>query len=505
MSRPYGPIPGPMPEAEMTNMCAITNDPDKDAAVYPNVDDKTELRVGDVVFFTATLVKEDKTTAIYSLPGTIVDKGEGKLAVRPCSTKLWELGWKKITEVMVDDADIRFVAKAEDLDDDQLISTHWENPVTEVAISCVDDLIKSDKNFKKYMGGYGRLKKDGSPHPSFKTPRCEFLCAVMEKMGNNMTLNDWRKQRPSNTDPPEVEAFEKWIDSNYISLVLAEKTSSITDETEKTKYKKEVSPTTKTTTKYMTMLMNIMIADCGPMPPNNTVTGGTNGGQDMKDILAAIKDLTMKLDNLQGSVDAMATQLQVRDTTNPPPKVATAAGAGVKKTEIVAKVVEVPGAQHECAYHVMSVVKAINDGTIAPAGPPVFSNTAVDAAKKSTLIWAKAAHRQDPKQTEAVLGFKIEKLYTQVLEQEQGEKTWAGEYHFILNAPEHPDVELKLKTFRNGKVATISTRQANLPPAKLVMFARWRPGHYEIIGAGNAGQTQTRLHAERGTGGRSCS
>ena len=466
----------------MAKMCAITNDPDKDSPVYPYVDDKAELKTGDIVFVTATLVHKNKTTADYSLPGTIFNKGEGQLAVRLCPTTLWESGWEEIKEVMVRDADIRMVANAEDPDDDQLICTHWEDSIGEVSSSCVEDLMK-EKNFKKWMGG-------ATPN---KTKR-EFLCAVIEKMGNSLTINEWQQRRPQSSDPVAKDTtFEKWIDSNYISPVIDEKTSNMTKEEEKTGYKKEVGNGIKTTAKYIAMLMDIMVGEHGPMAPKDPDTGEMNGGQDIKDILATVKDLAMKLETMQGSVNAMAVQLKVRDATNPPPDLTPAAGAGAKEVELVAKVVEVPGVQHECAYHVMSVVKAVNDGTTAPAGPPVFSNAAVDAAKKSTMVRARTAHEQDPKHTEAVLGFEIGKLYHQVLEKEQGEKTWAGEYHFVLHAPEHPEVELKLKTFRQGKLATMSTRQANLPPAKLVMFARWRPGHYEIIGVGTTEQASPKL------------
>ena len=55
-----------------------------------------------------------------------------------------------------------------------------------------------------------------------------------------------------------------------------------------------------------------------------------------------------------------------------------------------------------------------------------------------------------------------------------------------MHAVEHPNVELKLKTFREGKLATISTRQEHLPPASLVMFANWRPGHFDLMGVEHA-------------------
>ena len=282
-----------MLESEMASMCAITIDPDKDAAVYPNVEDKAELRVGDVVFFTATLVNVDNTTAVYSLPGTIFDKGEGKLAVRPCPTKLWEIGWTEITEVMVGDTDIRFVTSVDDLDDDQLIRSHWVDPIDEVAVSCVNDLIKADKNFKTYLDGYIKRKKNGPPDP-----KCEFLCAVIEKMASSMTINEWREQRPSNRNSHSPETFESWIENNYTTPVIAEKTSSMTEEKERLNYKKKVSPTIKATAKYLAMLMNIMISACGPVAPKDPETGGVNGGQDIKEILASVKDLAMKLETM---------------------------------------------------------------------------------------------------------------------------------------------------------------------------------------------------------------
>jgi hypothetical protein len=100
------------------------------------------------------------------------------------------------------------------------------------------------------------------------------------------------------------------------------------------------------------------------------------------------------------------------------------------------------------------------------------------------------SYEKDTEQFEALVGFKIVELYGQVLETAQSKKTWATEMHFCLHANEHPEVELKLKTFRDGKLATMSTRQEHLPPAKLTMFARWRPGHFELIGIKGKGSVK---------------
>lgn len=150
MSKPHGPVPGPLVEEEMAKMRAITM-ADDDDAVYPDVNDIKELKVGTVVFVTVTLSQASDATVKmeYALPGiTHIDEG-GKLSIKPCPTKLWDQGWEEIKMVTFQDATrVRFCSRVEELGDDQLIFHFFEDDIGEVVESCGDKLLKDSPGFK---------------------------------------------------------------------------------------------------------------------------------------------------------------------------------------------------------------------------------------------------------------------------------------------------------------------------------------------------------------------
>ena len=85
MTRPTGPIPGPMTVEALSEMCSITRT-EGDIPVYPTVDDKHELQVGDVVFAEVKLEKKEPPGEVITMamPGVIYTEAEHKLAI-----KLW--------------------------------------------------------------------------------------------------------------------------------------------------------------------------------------------------------------------------------------------------------------------------------------------------------------------------------------------------------------------------------------------------------------------------------
>ena len=487
MARPNVPISGPVPEEEMLRMLAITRVGDDDDPVFPDVDDKKELKVGAVVFVTVYLTKpnsEEKTQ--FALPGIVHDEGEGMLAVRPLPTKLWEQGWAEVKSVPVEDASlIRFCSFVKELNDDQLIADHYEDGIGEVIESCGEDLLLKDKAFKQWMGGKAK-------NPNFKLDRWQFLRAVAERMATELSITAWKLRRPPSFDTKKDVPIEeaKWFDTEFIAPVLADKCSSMTDEAEKTKFKAAVTPNATATAKYLTMLMDILSSEDGPSPAvKKKAGGGSDCSSEVDELAGQVKELKETISILTGAVNAIATHLKIRAATDDGPKADAAndddakdADAYPADAEPEAEIVDISGDEHECAYHAMSVAKAVNDGTMQPSGKPTFSDDAVDAARLAVTMHAKRASEADPEGFKALLGFTVQELWQQVMAPTQDEKTWPGEHHFVLHAPEHPDVHLKIKAFREGKLITWPTRQENLPQAKMVMFAHWRPGHFDLIG-----------------------
>jgi hypothetical protein len=158
MARPHGPVPGPMPEEDMAKMCDTAPAGDDDDAVYPDVDDILELKVGTIVFVTVKLTKASDANELevmdYALPGMTYTDVEGKLAVKPYPTKLWAQGWTEIENVRCEDAiRLRFCSRAEEMDEDQLIIHFYEDDIGEVVESCGDAMLKDSTNFKRWMGG----------------------------------------------------------------------------------------------------------------------------------------------------------------------------------------------------------------------------------------------------------------------------------------------------------------------------------------------------------------
>ena len=477
-----------MPEEEMARMCAVTTTED-DEPIYPDVDDLGELKVGAVVFVTVNLTKtaDPNDTMDYALPGIIYSEEVGKLAVRPCPTKLWTQGWEEVKMVaVVRSTRLRFCSTVDELDDDQLIMHFYEDDIGVAAELCGDRLLKDNQNFKKWMGGFRTANK-------FKTQRWKFLLLVAENMGSTLSISEWRKKRPSNLDEKDAgkDPLVAWIDTEFITPALAEETSAMETEEDKKKYKTEVSPKIQTTVNYLTMVMDIMTSDDGPSSKKMGATTTVVDESGLKELTSQVAELKATVASLSqtviGSLNAIATQLNIRDDSKNDDSVVIVDNS---KAVPLAVIVGVSGDHHECAYHVMSAAKAINDGVTQPGEAPTFNDTAVDAARLALVMQAKRAHETDPKGFEARLGFTVDQMYQQVSEAKQDEKTWPGELHFHLHAEEHPDVELKLKTFRGGKLATISTRQEHLPPAKLVMFANWRPGHFDIMGVKQDGVTK---------------
>jgi hypothetical protein len=478
-----------MPEEDMLTMLAITlNGSEDQEPFYPDVDDFSELEVGAIVFVTVMLVKpgEDGESKSFALPG-VVFTAEGGLSIRPLSTKLWDQGWTEIKSVLAKDVlQLRFCSVVKELGDvdDRLISDHYEDEIGEVIESCGEKLLK-EPAFKQWMGGAIKSAK-------FKTERWKFLRAVAERMATTLSVSGWKKHRPDVSAEPGInQDGARWFETEFINPVLNDKTSEMSVETDKSKFKADVTPNTPTTVKYLTMLMDIMVSDEGPSP-----SVGKDGSPSIKNrktseltnLTAQVKELKETVATLTGSINAIATHLQVRAVTDgSKPGDVEADIEPEPEPEPKTVIIAVAGDAHECAYHVMSVAKAINDGATQPAEAPTFSDDAVDAARLALTLRAKKANEADPKMFEATLGFSVEELYQQVISAKQDEKTWPGEFHFVLHAAEHPEVELKIKTFREGKMATTSTRQEGLPPAKLVMFTYWRPGHFDILGIQGVG------------------
>jgi hypothetical protein len=382
------------------------------------------------------------------------------------------------------------VDPAEKIPNDQLISSHYEDQIDDVVENCGKQLLKNTA-FKSWMGG-PMVQRGDTPNPAFKTGKWKFISAITEKIATSLSINAWQA-KGLNADNAEKTSEEmKWLESNYLLTVLAEKTSTMTEEGEKKAYQAEVMTKTPTMLKYVIQMMDIMTSEEGPSGSKKKHGSKVVPTKpDLKELTSQVADLKAVVATLTqtmtSSLNAIATQLHIRadpkNDFNP---------SKVDATPAVPKVViiNVSGNEHECAYHVMSVAKAISDGTTQPSEKPTFSDAAVDAARAALMLQVKLAHEVDPESIEAILGFTIEDLYKQVIEDDQSEKTWPGEPHFILHAAVHSNVELKLKTFRAGKLSTVSTRQTSLPPAKLVMFAMWRPGHFDIMGVEHTGITK---------------
>ena len=471
MSRMTGPVAGPMLEEELLRMCAIT-DGAAGVSVYPEVEDKLELKVGDIVFATAELTKVDSDDkADYALPGTIEVGEDERLIVRLFPTKLWEQGWTQVKIVNVGPARIRYVSRTDVIDDDNLISSHYADEIGEVVESCGETLLKN-RTFSKWMGGPVTLK-DGTANPSFKLNRWKFIRAIIEKMATSLSINDWTTKGPSTDEIDKKSDEAKWLETEFLTPVLSEMTSTMASEEEKKKYQADVYPKAPTVMKYVAQMMDILVSPKGP----SSCLSDSDPAPDIKDLAAEVTELKAMMKILVGTTNAIATQLKIREVVSQP-----AAKPAPKPLDPEGTIIDVPGDAHECAYHVMSVATRINDGTMSVVGVPPFVDDAVDGAKLALLMQVKAAHEANADEFEVFMGIKAEEVYKQVLEAKQEEITWPTEMHFTLHAVEHPEVELIIKALRHGKLSTTSTRKEGMPPARLVVFANWRPGHFDLFG-----------------------
>ena len=426
-------------------------------------------------------------TDVYKVAGTVQNKEWYDNVSRTDKHKVFLVGG---TTTVGSEQSYAPAEPAKKISNDQPITNHYEDQISDVVESCGKKLLQNkDSAFKTWMGGYIN-KKDGSPNPTFKVGRWKFINAITEKIATSLSITAWQAKGLNADNVEEAPEVAKWLETDFLLPVLAEKTSTMTEEGSKKAYQTEVMPKTPTILKYVIQMVDSLVAEKSAVPSKDEPT------PDLKQVMADLKDLKAAMSTLVGSANAIATQLKIREVLDPKedssgPSAKSAAKPAVPEATII----PVPGDKHECAYHVMSVAKRINDGTLSVSGAqdakgalklsdgtPVLTDEAVDVAKFALMVHAKEAYEADTAQFEALVGFAITQLYKQVLETKQSEKTWATEMHFCLHAKEHPDVELKLKTYREGKLATISTRLETLPPAKLTMFAKWRPGHFELIG-----------------------
>jgi hypothetical protein len=423
------------------------------------------------------------------------------------TSNLFRAGGPTVAEIVHPKASKKQLSEAEA--SDEPIANLYENKIDDVVESCGKKLMEKKKS-AFYVWLKGPIMKNESPNPTFKLERWKFTRAITEKIATSVSINAWQAKGLDAENFKIGSEEVNWLESDFLTPVLAEKTSAMSSEDAKKTYQAEVMPNTPTILKYVIQMVDNLVSGIGP-----------HGGQKedelnpgFKQLAAELKELKASLSTLVGATNAIATQLKIRevveakeDSSGP---VATPAA---KPAAPEATIIPVPGEKHECAYHVMSVAKRLNDGELSVSGTQdvegrlllndgtlVLNNNAVDKAKLALLVHAKECYETDTEQFEALMGFKITALYEQVLEIAQSEKTWATEMHLWLHANEHPDVELKLKTFRKGTLATIPTRQEGLPAAKLTMFAKWRPGHFELIGIKGKGSvkiafTQSEVHA----------
>jgi hypothetical protein len=439
------------------------------------------------VFATVKLTKPQGTdadkTELFALPCSVFTGGEGQQSVRPLPTKLWEQGWTEVTAVPIKEAHtIRYFSMTKELDDTHLISEHYADEVGEVVESCKEKMLK-DKSFKKWIGG-----------ANLNAQRWSFIRTVAEKMATMLSVADWKSKFALCQEAKSADTAIKrhsMVEKDFITPTLNDQTSAMVVEGEKTKFKSEVSPNAPTTAKYLSMMMDIMVSDNGPSPsPHQGEAADVN---EVGALTKQVRSLEAVITALTGSVNAIATQLNIRDASKPAhdektggPKDSGEANAASP----LAVVVKVDGSAHECAHRVMSMVKAVNDGadTTTPTAVIPDDNDAVDATKLALIMRAHDAYSADPEGQQLNFEADFSTFTAQITEEKPDENTWPSETHFVLFSPEHPDVELKIKTMgmnkksKRSELMTISTRPEHLPAAKMVMYAHWRPGHFDLLG-----------------------
>ena len=453
MGRPTGPVPGPMPAAYME---AVNDASTDDVLIYPIVDDKTELSAGDMVFVKASLVKYDGDNADYAVPGTIL-LDEGKITMTPLETSLWKKGFQQVATVDInDESTVWLFAKAEDDDDAETISECYDAPTEEVVTACTEKLTSANKVFSQWIAKH-------------KEDRLAFLHTAVIKISKALTICQWKNDhRPEDPSGKISEDETAWFENEVITPTIHELTSAISDQEEKKQFKTKVSPKICTSIKYISLLMDIMCSDKGPAPPVPQAAGTQT----------EMARMSSQLELLQASFNALAAQLKVRDATTTEPQ------PGKMEAAASAAVIKIDGSAHECAYRVMSMAKAVNDGAQAIIDQPAIGedDEAVDAVKEALLLKTREAYEKDPEGMKIQLDCDFGTYCSRVLEAEQDEDTWIGYSDFVRFSSEHPNVEIKIKHFSKMKLMTESTRGDEQPSAKKVMYAHWRLGHYDLLG-----------------------
>jgi hypothetical protein len=136
------------------------------------------------------------------------------------------------------------------------------------------------------------------------------------------------------------------------------------------------------------------------------------------------------------------------------------------------------------------MAKAVSEGAQVTVTKPSVDDDdqAVDAAKLAILMSAKEAYDQEPEAQELIMECNYDTLCARVLQKKQDKSTWPSTTHLMLFAPQHPNVELRIKSCQENKgknrmqIMTRSTRNHDEPPAKVVMYAHWTPGHFNLLG-----------------------
>ena len=111
---------------------------------------------------------------------------------------------------------------------DQLINNHYVDPIGDVVESCGEKLLKSKPAFKAWMGG-PRLKDD-APNPAFRLERWKFLRTITEKIATLLSINAWQAKGLDADNVEKASEAVKWLESDFLLPVLAEKTSTMTEE-----------------------------------------------------------------------------------------------------------------------------------------------------------------------------------------------------------------------------------------------------------------------------------
>lgn len=463
MSSSADTLPPPMTELRIAELCS--RDITDGVPLFPEIEDRGELAIGDYVILTFLVEEEDNPSKkeCFAFPAKIVLGDDGDLQADPCDCELWSQGWKRPqTQKITADLKLRGLREDEGDDRNTQLSTSWPEP-EHMLERCHARLYEKNAGFRSAMQiGKGSERRTNAE-------RSGLLRQMMRNL-LSLTPNQWRVMRPVDVDKltdEEISRFEACINKaiNQVSSDRVQVSSNLGK--------------TNTNIKYVSLMMDMATSRFGPDPPAGQQDG--QGGDEEPDDdreVKALKDLIIQqgkthskelekqskeLEKVYAMLNAMSLQLKIRERLSP-------------EGRIQPRIMKVP-ADHSCLFHALKIIA----DKLQNPGHPIDVNGNQARVARQVMLWhAKKVWDSDRELWKDHFGDEsFEEFYARHL-RTPSTNNWGGASEIGLFGKEFPELDIRQITARQDGPAAVISLAADKQKLKKVAFLIWTGSHYDI-------------------------